>query len=151
MENYSDESLAHMLFLAKHLRPCSLENMVTFFLLELNVPVYSDGYKYLKEAIFLFYQNPGQKLTKEIYPAVAKRFGPYLRPAKIEKSIRSAIEAAWGKRDEKYWRRLLPVDAGGNLFKPTNSQFISAVAAALELWKVCCEAQFSPDKKETVS
>lgn len=78
------------------------------------------GYRYLLEAIALA-QNGATAVTKEIYPAVARKFST--KSTLVERSIRHAVSKAWdsGRID-------LPK-------RPTNSQFIAYVVEMLRLGK----------------
>lgn len=92
----------------------------------LNFRTNHDGCQYLCKAIPLLAEDPGQKLSMELYPAVGKLFS---RSAKnIERSIRNAIEVAWANRDDEIWSQYFP-----NIRKkPTNAHFLSAMAK--QLW-----------------
>lgn len=92
----------------------------------LNFRTNHHGFHYLCKAIPLLAMNPGQKLSMELYPAVAKLFS---RSAdNIERSIRNAIEVAWANRDADIWTQYFP-----NLRKkPTNAHFLAAMAK--QLW-----------------
>lgn len=98
----------------------------------LNFPTHLDGYQQLCVAIPLFAANPNMRLSKELYPAIAKQFGlPDART--VEHSIRKAIGAAWSKRNASVWAKYLPQKADGTIPCPSNKEFISRVAALLEL------------------
>ena len=62
-------------------------------------------------------------ITKHIYPFIAKKYSS--STAKIERSIRHAIETAWKTGNEdifEHYLGFMPTK------KPTNSQFVTAVA-----------------------
>lgn len=100
-------------------------------LFALGVPTKLKGYSYLREAVLLMAEDPDQSVTKELYPAVAAICG--VDKNNVERSIRSAIEKAWKQRDDALWKLYFPVDSGGLLRRPTNSEFISRLADALRL------------------
>lgn len=81
------------------------------------------GYRCLVQAIPLYRENPGQSLTKQLYPEVGEKCSPNLTGAQVEKQIRYAIEIAWQNRDPETWRRYFPMDR-----KPTNGEFISRIS-----------------------
>lgn len=85
------------------------------------------GFHFLEDAATLYGGDPGQSVTKELYPAVAKLHGT--NAATVERAIRIAIHSAWLNRDEKVWQRYLPTEAAG---RPTNTAFITALAALEE-------------------
>ena len=98
----------------------------------LNFPTHLDGYQQLCAAIPIFAANPNMRLSKELYPAVAKKLG-LPDPRTVEHSMRKAINAAWSKRDAAVWAKYLPPKADGTIPCPSNKEFISRVAALLEL------------------
>ena len=95
----------------------------------LGVPPKLRGCTYLHRAIPMFARDPLQSVTKVLYPHVAKCCG--CAPAHVERSIRSAIEAAWKKRDENIWKLYFPADATGSIPRPTNTAFIARLAQQL--------------------
>ena len=98
-------------------------------LLSLGVPTKLRGYAYLREAVLLCLQTPGQSVTKVLYPQVAKRCG--CEAAHVERSIRTAIAAAWSRRNEQVWREYFQPDASGQIPRPTNAACITRLADAL--------------------
>lgn len=98
----------------------------------LNFPTHLDGYQQLCVAIPMFAKNPNMRLSKELYPAIAKHFG-LPDPRTVEHSIRKAIGAAWAKRNSAVWAKYLPPKADGSISCPSNKEFISHVAEMLEL------------------
>lgn len=93
------------------------------------------GTRYLHHAIRLFAKDPQQMLTKELYAAVGQQF--HASSSQVERSIRNAIAAAWGCRDERIWLRYFPTGEDGTVRRPTNgelitrlSEFVSGTSAA---------------------
>ena len=120
--------------LSRYLRGSSslqpdLRTVVSNLLLSLNVPTKLRGYGYLREAILIMSRDPGQSITKELYPAVAARCGG--NAVQVERSVRSAIQAAWNSRDEQIWRRYFSACGNQPIQKPTNASFISRLADQL--------------------
>lgn len=109
-------------------------NFITTSLITLGIPVNYHGYGYLRECIVRIAQKPDQGITKELYPAIAKMFGNGLTDKNIERSIRNAIEQAWKMRDDQIWQQYFPLRKDGQIKKPTNSQFIYALADSLRLY-----------------
>ena len=97
----------------------------------LSIPTKLNGYTYLKQAIWEMARCPGMPLVKELYPAVAGVFGCQCH--QVERSIRTAIAAAWEKRDDAVWRRYLKMEASHPLRRPTNSEFIIQLAEQVHL------------------
>lgn len=102
----------------------------------LSMPSKLDGFKYLREAVPILARNPNQAITKELYPAVAAIFNRNSK--QIERSIRSAIEKAWLKRDDRIWKMYFPPDPDGNIPKPSNATFITCLANSISF---CRELQ----------
>lgn len=102
---------------------------VSAILFALGVPTKLRGYTCLREAILCMAKKPGQSITKELYPAVAELCNG--TASQVERSIRSAITAAWKDRDEVLWRRYFGSDRAGHMTKPTNAVLITRVADLL--------------------
>jgi hypothetical protein len=96
--------------------------IVSNILLALGFSTKLRGFGYLRESILEMASNPGQSVTKELYPMVGKICDASV--TQVERSIRSAINKAWGSRDASLWRRYFGDLAG----RPTNAVFISAIA-----------------------
>lgn len=102
---------------------------ISNLLLALGVPTKLRGYAYLREAILLDIENPGQSITKVIYPEVARQCG--CEAMHVERSIRSAIQAAWVHREEHLWQLYFPKETGATLRWPTNGAFLTRLADGL--------------------
>ena len=100
-------------------------------LLALGVPTKLRGYAYLREALLEAMRDPSQPVTKELYPTVAGICGG--NGVQVERSIRSAINAAWSNRDEQFWRLYFQPGPDGTVPRPTNAAFISRLTDRLLL------------------
>ncbi len=100
-------------------------------LLRLGVSTKLRGYGYLRECVLLMARDPRQSVTKELYPAVAAQFGA--SAMQIERSVRSAVNTAWGRRDRQVWQLYFAPDDSGCIPRPTNAVFISRLADMLIL------------------
>ena len=100
---------------------------VSSLLLSLNVSTKHDGFAYLREAVLLMAKNPGQSVTKVLYPEVAHICG--CNKDNVERSIRTALDSAWKKRDNETWLKYFP----NAQHRPSNAVFISRLAEALLL------------------
>ncbi len=89
----------------------------------LKLPNERDGFQQLRLAIPLFAQDPSLRLSKELYPEVARLFGASGEKT-VERSIRATIKDAWKIRDAALWERYFP----GFRKCPTNKQFIACIA-----------------------
>lgn len=104
---------------------------VSNILLSLGIPAKLHGYGYLREAILLIAREPDQAITKELYPSVAALCR--CAPKHVERSSRSAIHAAWEKRDERIWKLYFQPGPDGTIPRPTNAEFIRRLADSLHL------------------
>ena len=122
--------------LHQRLRPPALSrpeprNLVSNFLLSLGIPTKLRGYTYLREAIVLMAEDPDQSITKELYPAVGLACAT--TASHVERSIRSAINAAWKEMDGRVWELYFHRNPAGEIPRPTNAAFISRLADALKV------------------
>lgn len=133
------DTLRHAMFLARHLSNCNAKSVTVAVLLDMGVPAKRIGFEYLIHAILRFYEDPAQALTKELYPDIARLYGPGADERQVEAAIRAVITEAWNNRNPKVWVCYYPHQAGRKMKKPTNMEFISEIARFLELWRGCCE------------
>lgn len=98
-------------------------------LLQMGFAMKHRGFSYLLEGIIRMSGNPEQSVTKELYPAIAAQFN--CSQANVERSIRTAIAAAWEKGNEAYWRPCFTPGPDGSIPRPTNTEFISRLAHML--------------------
>ena len=128
--------------------PPDLRTVVSNMLLNLGFSTKLQGYIFLREAILEMARNPGQSVTKILYPDVGKICG--VNKTQVERSIRSAIHKAWEKRDEAMWRLYFPASADGKVARPTNAVFITAMADRINMdcgAQRMCKMRKESDKK----
>jgi len=106
-----------------------LQTAISNILLEMSFPAKLHGFAYLREAVELSVRNPGQLVTKELYPEVGKRCDASWE--QVERSIRSAIATAYRNRNEQVWQQYFPPGPDGVVVRPTNGAIISTLAARL--------------------
>lgn len=99
---------------------------ISNLLLALGIPTKLRGYAYLREAVLLMAANPGQSITKELYPSVAEQCAA--TAMHVERSCRTAIATAWEKKDRRLWDLYFPADGTGCSHRPTNAAFITRLA-----------------------
>ncbi len=125
---------AHVMDMAAEAEPApiselDLHNAVTGMLLNLGIATKHDGFAYLQIAIPLYAEDPSQTITKVLYPTVAKQLNK--TPRQVERSMRTAIEAAWNKHDKHVWQQYFHAAPDGSVPKPPNKTFISHLANKL--------------------
>lgn len=111
----------------------NLEVEVTDILRKANVPANVKGFNYLRTAIMLSVKNVEMinSVTKLLYPTVAERH--QAKPTQVERAIRHAIEIAWDRGARENLLYITSFDIGVNKPKPSNSEFIAAIADYLRL------------------
>lgn len=105
-------------------------NAVTDMLTALNVSVNHKGFHYLRCGIELFSRTPNISMTKSLYPEIGRQFN--VRADAVERDIRLAVCAAWNSQDPHIWRLYFGSDVHGTVPRPTNTTFISTLAARLQ-------------------
>ena len=111
--------------------PPDPHTLVSNVLLSLSVPTKLKGYACLREAVLEAMRDPTQQLTKEIYPKVGERCEG--NGVQVERAIRSAVKAAWERREEHIWRLYFRPNQEGILERPTNAAFILCLANRMSL------------------
>lgn len=96
----------------------------TYHMVNLGFQARQRGYRYLREAVWIAYNEPAvlQVVTKRLYPAVAKYFDT--TDKQVERAIRNAIESAWMRGDPKDLRAFFGEAYGDGTIRPTNTQVI---------------------------
>ena len=108
-------------------RKPDLREQARYHLQQLNIQPHLDGYKDLAVALPLFFADPEQTLSKELYPTVAEIMG-HDDARLIERSIRSAITRAWKTRDKIVWQKYFP----GERDCPSNKLFLARICEMMK-------------------
>lgn len=111
----------------------SLDDIISNLFLAMGIPAHIKGYQYLREAIRQVIAEPRMinGITKELYPAVAHRFGT--SSSKVERAIRHAIEVAWSRGRVDTLNKTFGCDVARPNDKPTNGEFIALIADKLRM------------------
>ena len=98
--------------------------IATYLLLRLGFQARQRGYRYLREAILIAYQDEDTlvSITKYLYPEIAKRYDT--TDKQVERAIRSAVETVWDKGNEVNLKKIF-----GDLYinkcaRPTNTEVV---------------------------
>lgn len=112
-----------------------IEVAISKLLHSLGIPSHIRGYQYIRESIYMMYQNPDMigGITKSIYPEIAIRFDT--TASRVERAIRHAIEVSWARGDYDLMEELFGHSVDYDRSKPTNSEFIATLADNLRLNK----------------
>lgn len=106
----------------------SAESVVTTQMYDLGMPSNLAGFAQARMGIMMLTKDPGQSITKELYPAIAAQSEQRTSAGSVERNIRTAINAAWCRHNEEVWRRYFPATPDGHVPKPTNTQFLTRLA-----------------------
>lgn len=111
--------------------PESMENQIRKTLMRLRVPASVKGYNYLKDAVLIVLEDENKRITKVIYPEIAKKYRT--TPSRVERAIRHAIELSWANRalNPEEYQKIFGFTEGHHL---TNSQFIFGLAEYLRIF-----------------
>ena len=112
-------------------QPKTLDEKITSVFLVIGIPAHIKGYHYLREAIRMVYFQPEliNRITKELYPGIAKRFST--SASKVERAIRHSIEVAWTRGRIENINQLFGYNIYSKNDKPTTGEFIALVADKL--------------------
>ena len=104
------------------------DQRITNLFLTLGIPAHIKGYQYLREAVLMVLDNHDviNRITKELYPGIAKRFDT--SASKVERAMRHAIEVAWSRGRLDTVNHMYGCKVFDAMDKPTNGEFISCVA-----------------------
>ncbi|MEG1526127.1 MAG: sporulation transcription factor Spo0A [Erysipelotrichaceae bacterium] len=104
-----------------------VEILITKILHEIGVPANLKGYAYLRTAILetFFDDHYLGQVTKTLYPDIALKYQS--SATRVERSIRHAIELAWGRGRVSFIDDIFAYTIDANKAKPTNSEFIAMI------------------------
>lgn len=110
-----------------------LEQIVSDFMLELGIPAHLRGYQFLRSAVEMCVENMELvgSVTKLLYPDLAKLY--QTTDQKIERAIRNAIEVSWERDNSELFEELFGYCNSVEYTRPTNSEYIAAVADHIRL------------------
>ncbi len=105
-----------------------IEQMISHMMLDMGVPAHLKGYRYVRTAILMAEKDMKVvgSVTKLLYPEIAKRYST--TDGKVERAIRNAIEISWERGNRKTFENLFGYCAESGQGRPTNSEYIAAIA-----------------------
>lgn len=104
---------------------------ITEYMHQIGIPAHIKGYKYLRDAILMGYENSSvlNSITKRLYPEIARKY--QTTPSRVERAIRHAIEVAWNRGNPERFEKLFGYTISSQKGRPTNSEFIAIVTDGL--------------------
>ncbi len=110
-----------------------IEMKVSTLLHDLGIPSHVRGYKYIRDGILLLYnkESVATLVTKEVYPQIAEKYET--TSSRVERAIRHAIEISWIRGDIKLMEEIFGNSVDFDRSRPTNSEFLSAIADRFKL------------------
>ena len=107
------------------------EAIINLFL-TLGIPAHIKGYQYLREAVKMVLADRDviNRITKELYPGIAKRFDT--SASKVERAMRHAIEVAWSRGRLDAVNRMYGYKVFDAMDKPTNGECISCISELIK-------------------
>ena len=120
-------------------RMCSMcgtndvRRQISFLVRNLGVPAHIKGCRYMKYAILMAIEdcNRINYITKLLYPEIAKKCKT--TTSSVERAIRHAIDIVWIKGNQELLKEIFGTFVMEGQERPTNSQFIAAVADWMRL------------------
>lgn len=110
-----------------------LDECINQALIRIGIPPSMNGYRYLYTGLSAAFDDMGllEYITKDLYTEIAKACG--VSVSKVERSIRSAISAAWERGDTQILSVYFGNTIGPRSKKPSNSEFFKAVVNRIKL------------------
>ncbi len=110
-----------------------MQIVISKLLHNLGIPSHIKGYQYIRDSIYLIYENPELigGITKEIYPEIAMKYDT--TASRVERAIRHAIEVSWNRGDYRLMEDIFGHSVDYDRAKPTNSEFIVTIADKIRL------------------
>ena len=112
------------------------EQIIFEMMLDMGVPADLKGYHFIRYAVNMTTDDMKVvgSVTKLLYPEVAKRYNT--TDGKVERAIRNAIEIAWERGNRRTFDRLFGYCPDCGSVRPTNSEFIAAIADEILLYQM---------------
>ena len=125
IEVYYDASAQMMTIDAQTIYVSDVQRMIVEALHAIGMPPQLLGYEYLRMAIMETLRENGKLhgITTQLYPHIAKQYNS--TPAKIERSIRHAIETTWNRTSLEAIQKMFGYNMSAQSNRPTNSEFIA--------------------------
>ncbi len=109
-----------------------IEQFVFEMMLDMGIPAHLKGYRFVRMAVMMAIDDMKVvgSVTKLLYPEIAKRYNT--TDGKVERAIRNAIEISWERGNRITFERMFGYCMESGQGRPTNSEFIAAIADAVQ-------------------
>lgn len=110
-----------------------LEQEVSQLMIDMGIPVHLRGYHYMRTAAMMAVEDMKVvgSVTKLLYPEIARRYNT--TNGKVERAIRNAIEISWERGNRHTFENMFGYCMESGQGRPTNSEYIAAIADAVFL------------------
>lgn len=111
----------------------NVEQMISEMMLDMGIPAHLKGYHYMRTAVLLAVEDMKVvgSVTKLLYPEIAKSYNT--TDGKVERAIRNAIEISWERGNRQTFEKLFGYCMESGQGRPTNSEYIAAIADTVRL------------------
>lgn len=125
LEVYRDSSATIIMIDDKPFYSSDIQRIIVEALHSIGMPPQLLGYEYLRMAIIETLKENGRihGITTQLYPLIAEEYDS--TPAKIERSIRHAIETTWNRTSTNAVQKIFGPSVSAENGRPTNSEFIA--------------------------
>lgn len=112
-----------------------VEQLISHIMLDMGVPAHLKGYRYVRTAVLMAEEDMKVvgSVTKLLYPEIAKQYNT--TDCKVERAIRNAIEISWERGNKETFERMFGYCVKSGKGRPTNSEYIAAIADAIRIWR----------------
>lgn len=110
-----------------------VERLASLIMLDMGVPAHLKGFRYVRTAVIMAEEDMKVvgSVTKLLYPEIAKQYNT--TNGKVERAIRNAIEISWERGNRATFEELFGYCAESGQGRPTNSEYIAAIADAVHI------------------
>lgn len=133
-----NDTLKYVISLTELIRTGDVRCAILSMLSELGFRSSSDGFGYLRKAIYLRYNDPDMRIS-EIYQEIVHTSENVTSVRQVEQAIFTAIDVVWKTRNKAKWDYFFSEEKMGKTTRPTNKEFIAEMACVMELWASHCE------------
>ena len=114
-----------------------VERLVSHMMRDMGVPAHLKGYRYVRSAVLIAEEDMKVvgSVTKLLYPEIAKQYNT--TDCKVERAIRNAIEISWERGNKETFERLFGYCVKSGQGRPTNSEYIAAIADTIRIQMSC--------------